>query len=60
MQNLNYNNRWLTLWDQKMLSLKIKILKNINSSCSYILTALWIIAIIEFIKFCFSLFAYIH
>lgn len=60
MQNLNYNNNRLSIWDQKMLALKIKILKNINSCVSITMSLLWAILIIEFIKLCFSIFAYLH
>jgi len=44
----------------KMLSLKLKILKNINSTLSYIISILCIIAWLEFIRFVFDLYSYFH
>lgn len=44
----------------KYNSLRLKLLKNINSTISYIMSALWCILIIQFINLCFDLFAYLH
>lgn len=53
----NYNSDINTY---KVNSLKLKLLKNINSVISYIMSALWWILIIEFVRFCFDLYSYLH
>lgn len=53
----NYNSDINTY---KLNSLKLKLIKNINSVVCYIMNALWVIAVIEFIRFCFDLYAYLH
>lgn len=65
MQNLNYYNKeknvnWLTNSDYEMLSFKLKLIRNINSCVSYIMSALYIIAWIEFIRFVVDLYVYFH
>jgi len=50
MQNSNYN----------AMGYRLKLLKNINSSVSFILYILSIIWVIEFVRFCFDLFRYLH
>lgn len=53
MQNSNY-------YSYKSNYFNTKLYKNINSSLSYMVSILSIIAIIEFIRFCFDLYVYIH
>ena len=53
----NYNSDISTY---KLTSLKLKLIKNINCTVSYIMSALRVIAIIEFIRFCFDLYSYLH
>lgn len=55
-QNLSYKD----YKDYKLMSLKLKLIKNINTTVSYIMSSLWVIAIIEFIRFCFDLYSYLH
>lgn len=60
MQNLGYINYKKDSSDLKIMSLKLKILKNINWNVSFIMSLLVLIAIIEFIRFCFDLYVYVH
>ena len=53
-------NSYTSTSDYKLKSLKLKLIKNINSCVSYSMSLLVVIAVIEFIRFCFDLFAYLH
>lgn len=60
MQNLGYINYKKDSSDLKMMSLKLKIIKNINTTVSFIMSLLIVIASIEFINLCWSIYSYLH
>lgn len=55
MKNLSTFN-----YQKDFTSLKLKLIKNINSCVSYCMSLLTAIAIIEFVRFCFDLYIYLH
>lgn len=58
MQNLEYN--WLKDKEFRLMSLKLKTIRNINSSVGYIMSLLYIIAWIELLRFCIDLYYLFH
>lgn len=63
MQNLKYSQKLIKpIWDQeyKMLSLKLKLIRNINNCVSYWLSCLCILAWIELFRLIIDLYYYFH